>query len=108
MARLVRLAPLALVAAIAGAPVLAQDLVFTLVNDSGVDMTELYARPAGSADWEENILSGGSLPTGNNGQVTIAASQGCDYDLRMVFADGEALEDRANICENASYTINGN
>jgi hypothetical protein len=95
-----------LVAALVAGPALAQDVTFTLVNSSGVDMTELYARAVGAADWEDNILAGGTLPTGNEGAVTIAGAGVCDFELRMVFADGDTLEDSANLCTNPSYTIN--
>lgn len=97
---------MAMVAVLAAAPALAQDIQFTIVNQSGVDITELYARAAGAGDWEENILAGATLPSGNDGTVTIAGAGACEFDLRMVFADGDTLEDRANLCENPSYTIN--
>lgn len=102
----IRKTVLAMALFLAAAPVVAQDIQFTLVNQSGVDITELYARAAGNADWEENILAGASLPTGNDGTVTIAGAGVCEFNLKMVFSDGDTLEDRANLCENPSYTIN--
>jgi hypothetical protein len=101
-----RVFAMGLSAIVFAAPVVAQDVNFTLVNASGVDMVELYARAVGAADWEENILGGGSLPSGSDGTVSIAGAGACDFELKMVFADGDALEDRANLCTNPSYTIN--
>ena len=46
------------------------------------------------------------LPSGNAVDVTIADGRTqCVYDLRFVFADGEVLEDSADLCEMGSYTI---
>lgn len=100
------LAMVALAAALAG-PAVAADLSFTLTNNSGVDLTEFYASPVGVDNWESNILGGAVLASGAGGQVTITNSGDvCDYDLRMVFADGDALEAQGNLCDTGSYTIN--
>lgn len=96
---------LALALAAAPMPLLAENLTFTLANLSSADLTEFYASPVGVDSWEENILSGGALAAGNSGQVTISGAQGCNYDLRMVFADGDVLEDSSNICDAGTYTI---
>ncbi len=104
---MIRFAPYAAALTLAFAvPAAADDLSFTIVNNSGVDLTELYASPANSGTWEENILGGATMPSGNNGNVNIASASGCDYDLKMVFGDGDVLEDKANLCDGASYTIN--
>lgn len=88
------------------APVLAEDLSFTLSNLTGVDLVEFYASPVGVDNWEENILAGQVLTAGASGQVNIADGRDvCDYDLRMVFADGDVLEDSGNLCDTGSYTI---
>ncbi|HEX9857646.1 MAG TPA: hypothetical protein VGA75_04765 [Paracoccaceae bacterium] len=89
------------------APAFAEDLAFTLSNNSGVDLVEFYASPVGVANWEEDILGGAVLTSGASGEVTIADGRDvCDYDLRMVFADGDVLEETGNLCETGSYTIN--
>jgi hypothetical protein len=88
-------------------PLAAQDLVFTVTNQSGVDLVELYASSSDASSWEENILAGQALPSGASGEVTIAgAGKNCAFDLRMVFADGDVLEDRTDICQAPGYTIN--
>jgi hypothetical protein len=87
-------------------PAFAQELVFTVVNNSGVDLTELYASPANAGTWEENILGGAVMSTGASGNVNIANGAGCEYDLKMVFSDGDVLQDKANLCDQATYTIN--
>lgn len=95
---------LALMAGLAS-PALAEDISFTLSNMAASDLTEFYASPVGNDNWEENILGDVTLAAGVSGEVTITDAQGCDYDLRMVFADGDVLEGASNICENRTYTI---
>ncbi len=107
MSRFARLAGAALVFGVMAAPVMAQDLVFTVTNESGVDLVELYTSAADAASWEDNILAGQVLPSGANGEVTITgAGDNCAFDLRMVFSDGDVIEDSTDLCSTAGYTIN--
>lgn len=86
-------------------PALAEDVSFSLSNMTAADLTEFYATPVGHENWEQNLLVTPSLGAGTAAQVTIVNAQGCDYDLRMVFADGDVLEGASNICETTDYTI---
>jgi len=83
----------------------AADITFVLNNATTVDLMEFYASPTDASDWEEDILGEEILPAGGAGQVIIGEDRGCDYDIKMVFADGEELEDAINICETSEYTI---
>ncbi|WP_151720570.1 hypothetical protein [Gemmobacter serpentinus] len=87
------------------APAFADDLSFTLSNLTATELTEFYASPVGNDNWEENILAGNGLAAGGSGEVVIAGAQGCAYDLRMVFADGDVLQDNTDICATGTYTI---
>jgi hypothetical protein len=107
MNRFARIAGVAFTAVAMAAPVAAQDLVFTVTNDSGVDLVELYTSSADAASWEDNILAGQVLPSGANGEVTITgAGENCAFDLRMVFSDGDVIEDSTDLCAASGYTIN--
>ena len=107
MLRIARMIAASIVAIGLAAPVAAKDLVFTVTNQSGVDLVELYTSSSDSPSWEENILDGAVLPSGSSGEVTITgADETCAFDLRMVFADGEALEDSSDLCTTSGYTIN--
>lgn len=86
-------------------PALADDISFSLSNMTGADLTEFYATPVGNENWEQNLLGMPSLAAGSASEVTIVNAQGCDYDLRMVFADGDVLEGASNICETTDYVI---
>lgn len=100
--RLAFAAALALVAT----PSLAEDLVFTLANNSSQTIVEMYVSEVDSDQWGENILLGAVDP-GVSGDVTIADGLDvCDYDLRFVTAEGGEAEQTQNLCELATFTVN--
>lgn len=100
-----RLLSIAVAAGMVASPVLAQDLQFTIVNQSGHAILEVSAAPATTEQWER--LGMEALENGYAGNIVIAGGAAqCDYDLRMVFDDGVLLEDAVNICDMGTYTIN--
>ncbi len=91
---------------LAATPVLAEDLVFTLVNDSSHTITEMYVSPTGVDQWGENILTVDAVDPGVSGDVTIADGMDvCDYDLRFVSAEGGEAEQTQNLCDLATFTV---
>ena len=89
------------------APAFAEDLVFTLVNDSSVTITEMYVAKHSSDQWEESILGDATVDAGTQSEITIADGEAtCDYDMRFVGAGGEVHEVNQNLCELATYTLN--
>jgi len=91
--------------ALTATPALAEDLVFTLVNDSSHTITEMYVSPVGVDQWGENILFGAVEP-GVSGDVTIADGLDvCDYDLRFVSAEGGEAEQSQDLCDMATFTV---
>jgi hypothetical protein len=97
---------LAAVATLIATPILAEDLVFTLVNDSSLSITEMYVSPVGEDQWGENILMVDAVDPGVSGDVTIADGlEVCDYDLRFVTAEGAEAEQTQNLCEIATFTV---
>lgn len=102
-----RIGFVALAAALTASPVLAEDLVFTLVNNSSHTITEMYVSPTEQEDWGENILTVEGVAPGIQGNVTIADGLDvCDYDMRFVTAEGGELEQTQNLCELATFTVN--
>jgi hypothetical protein len=101
------LAGAALASAFAIAPAYADDLVFMLDNKSSTPVNEFYASAVDVNNWEEDILGQDILESGNFARITIKDGRGvCNYDLKIVFSDGEELEERAiNLCETGSYTV---
>lgn len=87
------------------APAMAEDLVFTLVNDSSVHVTEMYVSKHSANSWEENILSS-TVEAGTQAEITIADGETtCDYDMRFVADSGATVEVNQNLCDLATYTL---
>ena len=97
----------ALLAAIVATPALAEDLVFTLTNDSSHTIVEMYVSPVEQEDWGENILTVPEVAPGVSGDVTIADGLDvCDYDIRLVSAEGGDSQVTQNLCEMTTLTVN--
>lgn len=108
MNMLVRVSMAALVLVGTALPVVAEDIYFTLINESRRSLHYFYATPANSNDWGPDLLRGGhTLRAGYNGTVTIAdGSTECYYDFLFVMNDDSQTQvDDINICDLGSYTI---
>jgi hypothetical protein len=93
-------------AALVATPALAEDLVFTLVNDSSHTIVEMNVSPVDEELWGENILTVDAVEPGMSGDVTIADGLDvCDYDLRFVTEDGNEASKSQNLCEINTFTI---
>ena len=89
-------------------PAAAEDIYFTLYNESNRSLHYFYASPSASTSWGPDLLRGGhTLRAGYNGTVTIAdGSTGCYYDFKFVMADSsETVVNDIDICSLGSYTI---
>lgn len=85
---------------------MAGSLEFKLINKSSFVITELYASPSNVRSWEEDILGMNVLGSGESVNVTIAdGRRACEYDLKIVFDDGDELEDTTDLCDTGSYTV---
>ena len=89
----------------AASPALAQDLVFNLINDSSLNLVEMYVAPHASDSWGENILYG-QLDAGMQGDITIADGEStCDYDMRFVMDNGATVDGNQDLCQLATFTL---
>jgi hypothetical protein len=94
------------IATLVATPALAEDLVFTLVNDSSYTIVEMNVSPVDEELWGENILTVDAVEPGMSGDVTIADGLDvCDYDLRFVADDGIEASKSQNLCEINTFTI---
>jgi hypothetical protein len=92
--------------ALTATPAFAEDLVFTLINNSSVNITEMYVSKHSADTWEENILDG-TVDAGTQAEITIADGETtCDYDMRFVADSGATVEVNQNLCELGTYTLN--
>ncbi len=94
------------VAVAAAFPAEAEDLKFTLINESSADITALQISPVSTRNWEENILGRDTLPKGYEVDIVIADNLStCSYDMLITFKDGSNIEERNyNFCDLKSYT----
>ena len=65
---------------------------FTLHNETGKTIQELYVSPNAADNWQEDVLGEDTLETGNHVDVKFARAEKADvWDLRVVFEDGKAV-----------------
>jgi len=97
-----RLAPLALLLPLLAAPACAQvqqvanttqDPSFRLVNRDAAAMHEIYVSPSGGWNWGADRLGQDVLIPGRFTRISLPGGQ-CLNDIRVVFADGRAVERR--------------
>ena len=89
-------------------PAMAEDIYFTLINNSYRSLHYFYAAPSSDRYWGDDLLGGGhTLSAGHEGTVTIAdGSTECLYDFKFVMQDGsESIVGEVDICSLGSYTI---
>jgi hypothetical protein len=89
-------------------PAAAEDIYFTLYNESARSLHYFYAAPSVSSSWGRDLLAGGhTLRAYSTGTVTISdGSTECYYDFKFIMADGsETIRNEINICDLGSYTI---
>ncbi len=76
-------------------------------NLSSQTLRELYASPASSKTWEEDLLGQRTLAAGEKISANIDnGTNECQYDLKAVLANGKAFEHRnVNVCASSKWTI---
>lgn len=80
---------------------------FTLINNTGYTINEVYVSPTSANDWEEDVLGRDTLD--NRQKVDIhftRADKTCKWDLKVVYDDGEEAEWEAfDLCTVSSIAI---
>jgi hypothetical protein len=86
---------------------LAEDLTFTLTNNSSYAVKSLFTSPADVDSWEEDVFADKYLPAGNYIEVTIGdGREQCVYDMKFVLEDdSEFIEPAVDLCELGEYTL---
>ena len=87
-------------------PAAAQEVSYQLSNASRLTVVEFYSSPVDQGTWGDDLLLAGVLEPGGTVNVTIHGGQ-CDYDFRLILDDGQELIETVNICEQASFTLEG-
>jgi hypothetical protein len=80
---------------------------FTLVNQTGVSINELYVSPHTTNDWEEDILGQDTLANGDSVDVTFSRTErSAKWDLKVVDKEGNSIEwESLNLLEISKVTL---
>ena len=80
---------------------------FTLVNQTGFDIHEVYLSPHGGDDWEEDVMGKGILADGQSVAIKFARTDKTkDWDLKVVDKDGRAIVwEKLNFLEISKVTL---
>ncbi len=92
---------------LAASPALADNLSFTLDNQTPNMIVQFYATPADGGTRSE-LLKKKGLYGGQTRKLTIAdGSDACVYKIRAVFEDDSFYDvrDEVDFCESDSYTL---
>ena len=74
------------------------DPTFRLVNRGKVQVSEVYVSPTGDESWGNDRLGDDTLAVGATRVIRLPSGD-CQYDVRVVFSNGEATEKRRlNLC----------
>ena len=77
-----------------------------IVNHTKADLLELYTSPIEAKSWGADQL--GSLRIAAGGRVTVNLRNpegACVYDLMLVFADGEKVRRREDVCVASTLVV---
>ncbi len=80
---------------------------FTLVNQTGVEIHELYVSPHSADDWEEDVLGVDTLPSGESVDITFSPKEKAKlWDLKVVDGKGNSIEwENLNLLEISKVTL---
>lgn len=80
---------------------------FTLHNNTGRAITELYISPHSTNEWEEDILGQDTLPDGESLDINFERTEkSAKWDLKIVDKDGTSIEwENLNLLEISELTL---
>ena len=80
---------------------------FTLVNQTGVEIHELYVSPHSSDDWEEDVLGQDTLADGESVAIHFSPKERAKlWDLKVVDGKGNSITwENLNLLEISDVTL---
>ncbi len=96
--------------ALAAFPAVAGDQDFTLKNQTGYTIEQVYVAASKSNDWEEDVMGDDVLKTGANVDITFDAAENvCRFDIKVVYDDKEeAIWSNLDLCTISAVTVRYN
>ena len=80
---------------------------FTLHNETGVEINELYVSPHKTNDWEEDVLGQDTLPDGESVDISFSSrTKPKLWDIKIVDKAGDSLMwESLNLLEISEVTL---
>ena len=79
---------------------------FTLHNETGQEILEVYVSPTGVDNWEEDILGQDTLASGDSVAITFSRRQEDRWDIKVVFRSGKnSVWNKLNLSQITDLTI---
>lgn len=98
---------LALVAAFMAPPVMAGAQDFTLVNDTGVEIHQIFTSPTDTDEWEEDILGEDTLAHGQAVNIHFSPKEDAAlWDLQIADGEGNTITwEKLNLLKISKLTL---
>src|SRR5579885_1087092 len=81
---------------------------FTLINDTGYTISEVYVSPVQADDWQEDVMGEDTLEDGQRVNIHFQRDETtCRWDLKVVYADDNSSAEwgNVNLCSVSEITI---
>ena len=79
---------------------------FTLHNETGLEIKEVYVSPTAADEWEEDILGTDTLPTGESVDISFTRRHEEMWDIKVVYRNGKANTwNKLNLSQITDVTI---
>jgi hypothetical protein len=90
-----------------GAHAASGDADFTLINRTGLTISELFVSPASRSQWGRDRLGDGVLENSKSRHFKIGQTANCRQDIKVTFenADGEAVWENVDLCAIDKITL---
>lgn len=63
---------------------------FTLHNETGLEIKEVYVSPTTTEEWEEDILGADTLESGDSVDISFSRRREDMWDMKIVFRNGKS------------------
>jgi hypothetical protein len=83
---------------------------FTVVNETGVEIAELYVSPHNINSWQEDVLGQDTLPSGEAVEIKFGRTEKAKlWDLKIVDSEGNSIVwTNLNLLEISKVTLHYN
>ncbi len=95
------------VAILFGTSSAAQDMAFSLTNNSDATLVELKVGESSNETWDEDILDGESIDPGETADISVEDDlEDCEYDVQALYDDGDTEEVfNVDLCRLSNLTV---